>query len=183
MNKLVARYGELTLSKSNDFFVDLSRSIVGQQLSAKVARVIWERIRSLFNNDITPLNFLNMKNEPFRAVGLSASKTQYIKNLSKAIIDGALKLDNLQIYDDEEVVKKLTTIKGIGRWTAEMFLIFSLARPDVFSFGDAGLYRAIKTLYGDNQDLTKEQIQKISDKWKPWRSYASLYLWQSLDNT
>ncbi len=184
MEELINRYGILTLADNHmkggdDLFRDLTNTIVGQQLSNKVADVIWNRVVELLDREIKPANFLMTKDEDLRATGISMSKAKYIKNLATAVHNNTLKLHELHQMSDEEVIIELTKIKGIGRWTAEMFLIFSLSRPDVFSLGDGGLLNAMKKLYGS--ELTNQERLKIAGKWQPYRSYASLYLWKSLD--
>ena len=182
MKDLIEKYGELTLSESEDYFTDLARSIVGQQLSGKAASTIWKRVEALLNGEITADNFLSVPDELMRQAGVSGNKTRYIKNIAQAVFDKSLDLENIRSYDNEEIIQQLTKIKGVGQWTAEMFLIFSLAREDVFSFGDGGLNSAINKLYGSGKVLTKDEIKTITEKWKPYRSIASLYLWRSLDN-
>ena len=180
MKNLIAKYGELTLTKSKDYFADLASSIVGQQLSAKAASTIWGRVTTLLGGEITATKALSIEDEAYRQAGCSTSKTRYIKALAQAVSENTLRFEELADLDNEAVIERLTTVKGIGRWTAEMFLIFSLARPDVFSFGDGGLKSAMDKLYGGM--LSRKRIEEITDKWKPYRSYASLYLWASLDN-
>ena len=182
MKKLIGKYGELTLSESKDYFTDLARTIVGQQLSGKAAATIWKRVAYLAGDDVTEGKIISIPDEALRQAGVSSNKTKYLKNLAQAIIDKSLNIENIQKYDDEEIIRQLTAIKGVGRWTAEMFLIFSLAREDVFSLGDGGLNNAVNRLYGNGAALGKDEISKIAEKWKPYRSIASLYLWRSLDN-
>lgn len=161
------------------YFENLITSIIGQQLSIKAAETIKERVFSYLNYSVDPINFISAEVDELRKCGLSHSKVNYVKNLSKAINNGELNLEKIDSLSDEEVINELTKIKGIGKWTAEMFLIFSLRRPDVFSFSDVGLANAIKKLYGEN--LRKEEIENITIRWKPFRSYASMYLWKSLE--
>ncbi|MDR0206472.1 MAG: DNA-3-methyladenine glycosylase 2 family protein [Bacteroidales bacterium] len=182
IKELIEKYGELTLAESSNNFTDLVRSIVAQQLSGKAANTIWKRVETLLNGEITADKFLSVSDDLIRQTGVSSNKTRYIKNIAQAVFDQSLDLKNLRNYDNEEIIRQLTMIKGVGQWTAEMFLIFSLAREDVFSFGDGGLNSAINKLYGSGVVLTKDEIKTITEKWKPYRSIASLYLWQSLDN-
>ena len=178
MAELIGRYGELLLNESNDFFADLASSIVGQQLSAKAAATIWNRVKAALG-EVNPENVIKTSNETLRSAGLSSQKAEYIKSLATAAQNKTLELDRLRDLENEEIIRQLTAIKGVGRWTAEMFLIFGLARPDVFSFGDGGLFSAMNKLYGE---MTKEKMTEISEKWSPYRSFACLYLWESLDN-
>jgi len=181
MKKLIGEHGKLTLTKSRDYFTNLVRSIIGQQLSGKAAATIWERTVALTGDDVSADKILSVSDEALRKAGISSNKIKYIKVLAQAVLDKSLNLASLPKYDDEEIIKRLTAIKGIGRWTAEMFLIFSLAREDVFSFGDGGLNNAVNKLYGNGGVLNKDEIRNIAENWKPYRSIASLYLWQSLD--
>lgn len=181
MNELIEKHGFIKLEKTNDenYLMELISSIVSQQLSVKVAKVIWDRFSAYFNNDINPNKILEANDDSLRELGLSYRKISYIKNICEAAIAKTIDFDNLDSYDNEFIIDHLVQIKGIGRWTAEMFLIFSLKRENVFSYGDLGLVNAFKNVYGD---LPKEDIIKIVDSWAPYQTYASLYLWKSLDN-
>ena len=181
MKPLIEKYGELSLTESKDYFDDLISAIIGQLLSGKAADTIYKRIAALCGG-VTPESILAVPDEALRAAGSSYGKIRCMKALAQAVVDKAVDLENIKQYDDDEVIRQLTVIKGIGRWTAEMFLIFSLAREDVFSFGDGGLNSAVNRLYGNGAALSKSEIKTITEKWQPYRSYASLYLWRSLDN-
>ncbi len=168
--------------ESKEYFVNLVDSIIGQQLSGKVADVIFGRFKGLFGaGKITPPAILKLDDEKIRAIGVSYSKIKYIKDLAQKVKDGQLELEKLTELSDEEVIAELVTVKGIGRWTAEMFLIFTLKRDDVFSHGDLGLNNAIKRIY-KLPDYSQKSIEKIVSKWSPYKSYASRALWKSLDN-
>ena len=182
MKGLINKYGELTLTESKECFADLARAIVAQQLSAKAADTIWKRVQALFGGKITAGKLLSAPDGDIRQAGVSSNKIKYIKNIARAVADKTLDLDHIRNCGDDEIIRQLTAIKGVGRWTAEMFLIFSLAREDVFSFGDGGLTSAVNRLYGGSIPLTKDEIKTIADKWQPYRSIASLYLWRSLNN-
>ena len=182
MKGLINKYGELTLTESKECFADLARAIVAQQLSAKAADTIWKRVQALLGGEITAGKLLSVPDVDIRQAGVSSNKIKYMKNIARAVADKTLDFDNIRNCGDDEIIRQLTAIKGVGRWTAEMFLIFSLAREDIFSFGDGGLTSAINKLYGDGIPLTKDEIKTITDKWQPYRSIASLYLWRSLDN-
>lgn len=163
------------------YFGALCRSIIGQQLSTKVADVIHGRFLTLFTKDpLTPKALLAIPDETLRALGISWSKIAYIKDLATKITTGELELDTIETFSDEEVITTLTKVKGIGRWTAEMFLIFTLHREDVFSHGDLGLKRGIEKLYALT-DPEKEHIELIIKKWSPYKSFGSIALWHSLD--
>lgn len=182
MLNLIEKYGELDWNYNSVPFDDLVSSIISQQLSTKAADTIYKRFLGLVGGE--PLDFetiLKTDDETLRGAGISYSKIKYIKAISYATKIGELDFEAMNNMSDEEVIFELTKIKGIGRWTAEMFLIFTLKRPDVFSIGDAGLRRAMVNLYRvDEKDLQKMEI--ITSKWSPYRSYASRYLWKSLDN-
>lgn len=173
--------GTIKINLSLNYYEALVSAIVGQQLSNKVAEVIWQRLIVLLNNKVEAVRLLAVSDADLRAIGISHAKIGYIKNLSKAIIEGQLYLDGLVDKDDDDVIKCLTAIKGIGNWTAEMFLIFSLGRSDVFSAGDGGLRRAMVCLYGLEEPLNKTVIAEITNYWKPYRTYASLYLWEAIN--
>ncbi len=179
LGALIARIGCVRAPLETDYFASLASAIVGQQLSGRVAGVIWGRLKALSGGRVTPEGILAAAAEDLRGIGLSAGKASYVKALAGAVADGALRLDVLGTLDDEAVIEALTSIKGIGRWTAEMFLIFTLGRPDVFSCGDGGLQRAVQKLHG--AEPTKENLRRVSQRWAPYRTYASLYLWRSLD--
>lgn len=180
MASLVKIHSPVIWHKPRDLFVAITRNIIGQQLSGRVADVIIDRFEKLVVS-ITPDNILSTPDEKLRAVGMSWAKVKYVKELSRAVSDGSLDLKKIRILSDEEVIIELTKVKGIGRWTAEMILIFHLLRPDVFSLGDLGLRTAVSKLYKVDRNNLKK-IAKISEKWKPHRSLASRYLWKSLDN-
>lgn len=184
---------------SDLYFAKLCREIIGQQLSIKAADTIIKRFENLFpeaklthdpgeyrqlktiSTLITPQAILAKEDQALRDVGLSWSKVKYVKDLAQKTLDQELHLHSLPQLTDEEVVTELTKVKGIGRWTAEMFLLFTLGREDVFSFGDLGLRRAMERHY-QLTEWKEDQVMAIVEKWKPYRSYASLVLWRSLDN-
>lgn len=177
--------------RNANYFRSLVESIVSQQLSVKASDTIFTRFIELFiksgviktaRSFPNPEQVLKMSDAKLRGVGLSGSKVNYIKDLAKKVHKKELEFNRLHKMSDEEVIEHLVQVKGIGRWTGEMFLMFSLQRPDIFSHGDLGLRNAIQKLYGKKQQLTTKQIEKIVAKWSPYRSLASRYLWRSLDN-
>lgn len=171
------------LLPSTTYFEDLVESIVQQQLSEKAGDTIWSRFQRLFpEGTLTSGKVLLLPDEKIRSVGISWSKVKYIKCLAQAVVDKTLLLEKLPQLDDEEVIMELTKVKGIGRWTAEMFLMFTLGRPDVFSHGDLGLRNAIKKLYGFKKDPSWKTVERLSNKWKPYRTYACRILWKSLES-
>ena len=182
MSKLIERYKVIKYELDEAYFTSLISTIIGQQLSNKVADVIWRRFQYMVGEDITPEKVLEINDDSYRCIGISYAKTTYIKNIAHAIKSEQLTTTKFPIMADEEIINQLIQIKGIGRWTAEMFLIFSLGRENIFSSSDGGLERAINILYGNGNELSKKEHLTISDKWKPYKSIASLYLWKSLDN-
>lgn len=174
--------GPLTPSVSPNYYASLCESIVSQQLSVKVSDVIFARFLKLIQNDLSPENVLTYSVEQLRSIGISQGKAKYILDLSQKVRDKEVHLEKLQDMSEEEVIDELVKVKGIGKWTAQMFLMFSLGRPDIFSTGDLGLKRAIEKLYGIS-DPTEEKLLEISSKWSPYRTVACRILWRSLDNT
>jgi len=170
------------LSIHPDPFIRLTRSIVGQQLSVKAASTIYERVEQLFEKSISPKGLIELPDNKLRAAGLSRQKVSYLKDLAQKVLDRHVELDKFGELESEKIAEELIAIKGIGRWTAEMFLMFSLGRPDIFSHGDLGLQNAIKRAYQLKKKPTTKQIERISSKWSPYRTYAAIILWRSLDN-
>lgn len=168
---------------AEQFFHKLMEDIIGQQLSVKVADVIIKRFELLFPiHPISPQAIIDMEGQTMRDIGMSWSKVKYVKDLAEKTLSGSIRYDHIPMMSDEEVITELTQVKGIGRWTAEMFLIFTLGREDVFSFGDLGLRRAIEKHYNFPKDTKPELFVNIVEKWKPYRSHSALALWHSLDN-
>jgi DNA-3-methyladenine glycosylase II len=162
----------------------LARAIVGQQLSTKAARSIWERLRGLFGGETpTPAQLLRKRPETLRRAGLSTAKVNFLRDLAARVKDGRLDLRRLRELPDEDVIAALIEVKGVGRWTAEMFLIFHLGRPDVVSLGDLGIRRAVQIAHGMDDLPGPEELAKLAEEWRPHRTLACLYLWRSLDNT
>jgi DNA-3-methyladenine glycosylase II len=163
-----------------DHFTTLLRAIIGQQLSAKAAETIWLRLIALHPNGrkVRPEDVLAMDAKLMRSAGLSNAKVAYAKDLATHVVDGRLKLARLGRLSDEEIVRELVAVNGIGVWTAEMFMMFRLGRPDVWAIGDLGLRNAVRNLYG--VEPTKANLLEVAEPWRPWRSVASWYLWRSL---
>lgn len=183
LKKVYAVYGDeiFKLTKKELLFDELVESIVSQQLSIKASDAIYKRIIDLMPaKKLSPENLLKIKDENLRLSGLSFGKIKYIKDLSGKVLSGQLNLEKLKFLEDEEVIKELTKVKGIGRWTAEMFLMFALARPDIYSHGDLGLKNAIKRIYGF-EEYKIEVVEKIVMKWSPYRTIAARILWRSLE--
>ena len=161
----------------------LLRSIVGQQLSTKAARSIYGRLTEQFDGRTpTPQELLDADPEVVRSAGLSRPKVKYLRSLAEHVLSGELELDKLHELPDEEVTREVTAVKGLGQWTADMFLIFHLGRPDVLPVGDLGVRRAVERAYGLEALPDAETLERLGERWRPYRSLASLYLWDSLDN-
>jgi DNA-3-methyladenine glycosylase II len=183
LEKVYAIHGDkiFELTKKELLFDELVESIASQQLSVKASDAIYKRIIDLMPGKIlNPVNLLKIKDEHLRSAGLSFGKIKYLKDLSKKVKSKELDLGSLEKLDNEEVIQELTKVKGIGRWTAEMFLMFALGRPDVFSHGDLGLKNAIKKIYG-LKVYKIEEVEKIVIKWTPFRTFAARILWRSLE--
>jgi len=166
-----------------DGYQALARAIVGQQLSTKAAASIWGRVTELFEDETpSPKQLIEADGQALRDAGLSWSKVGFLKDLAERVGDGRLDLKHLSELSDEDVVATLTEIKGVGRWTAEMFLIFHLGRPDVVSTGDLGIRRAAQIAYGLDELPGPTELERIAEPWRPHRTLACLYLWRSLHN-
>ncbi len=167
-----------------DPYEALARAIVGQQLSTKAAASIWSKLLDQFGGKTpTPEQLLRKRKETLRKAGLSNAKVEFLRDLAGRVKDGRVDLKGLRELSDEDIVAELVEVKGIGSWTAEMFLIFHLGRPDVVSVGDLGIRRAVQIAYGLDELPGPEEMERISDEWRPHRTLACLYLWRSLDNT
>ena len=170
-------------SRSNPWEA-LARAIVGQQLSTRAADSIWNKLLAIFGGSMpTPEELLRRRRTTLLKAGLSNAKVEYLRDLATRIKDGRLELGRLQDLSDEDVCAELVEVKGIGRWSAEMFLIFHLGRHDVISAGDLGIRRAIQLAYGMDDLPGPEDIDRIAEPWRPHRTLAGLYLWRSLANT
>jgi len=183
IQKLIKKYPPPQFVDRTKFlFEDLIESIISQQLSVKAANTIFGRFKKLFKTKSfpTPGQILKMDTEHIRSAGISYAKISYIKHIAEAFLKNDIKITELKNMTDEEIIIHLTSLKGVGKWTAEMTLIFTLKRPDIFSVGDAGLRRTIEKLYGITDE---KKMLKLSENWKPHRSTASWYLWKSLENS
>jgi DNA-3-methyladenine glycosylase II len=190
MGALIERVGKIDLKtrlkrraeeRPPDAYGALLRAIVGQQLSTKAARTIYLRVLDLFGGTTpTPEQLLEASEEDLRGCGLSGRKTEYVRDLAAHVLSGELLLDRLERLDDEEAIEEIVAVRGLGRWTAEMFLIFHLERPDVLSGGDLGIRKAIQIEYRLEKMPPPARVIEIGEAWRPHRSLASLYLWESL---
>ncbi len=180
LGKIIEKYPRDFLFSKSDPFYTLARSIVGQQISVVAAQVVWDRVEKKLGR-IKAINIHKSHHMTLKSCGLSRQKISYLKSLSKAFLSKEINPKKWEEMTDEQIIDELVKIKGVGRWTAEMFLIFNLCRPDVFPVDDLGLIKGICNCYNLQYPITKEHAIKISIKWKPWRSVATWYFWRSLD--
>jgi len=180
---IVKRVGPFAMAYRDPTFEALVRSIVSQQLSTTVARVIFGRLeKALRGREMTPENVLRLRVTTMRKVGLSGQKTEYIRSLARHAMDGSLPFESLGEMDDEAVIARLIQVKGVGVWTAHMFLMFGLRRPDILAVGDLGVRQAIQRAYALEKMPTPAEVEQIAENWHPHCSAACWYLWRSLEN-
>lgn len=180
MKRLIPQFGPACLESRGDAFITLARSVVGQQISVKAAQTIWERFARLAKK-LTPQQVLRLKVDDMRAAGLSARKVEYLVDLSQHFDRGSLHLDAWQTMDDEGIIAELQAVRGIGRWTAEMFLIFHLMRPNVLPLDDVGLIKGISKCYFSGESVSRSEAREVALAWAPYCSVATWYIWRSLD--
>lgn len=180
MKKLIASYPEAALRTRGNPFQTLARAIVGQQISVKAAQSVWNKFESAVEK-VKPENVLAASDETLRAAGLSRQKILYLRDLSTHFTSGKIKPRRWHSMSDEDVIRELCDVKGIGRWTAEMFLIFYLMRPNVWPIDDIGLIRAVEKHYHEGERITKQQVRDYLENFQPWATVATWYLWRSLD--
>jgi DNA-3-methyladenine glycosylase II len=180
LKKLIPKYGLGFLRTRGDAFTTLARAIVGQQISVKAAQTVWDRFALLLRK-ITPANVLMLKVDDMRAAGLSARKVEYLVDLSLHFDNGALRIKQWTDMDDEAIIDELVAIRGIGRWTAEMFLIFHLLRPNVLPLDDVGLINGISRNYFSGESVSRNEAREVAAAWAPYCSVATWYIWRSLD--
>jgi DNA-3-methyladenine glycosylase II len=182
---VIARYGLCTIQPHVNYYQDLVESIIGQQLSVKAAATIRDRFKALFDDALpSPEMIIATDVQSMRAAGLSNQKANYIRDLAQHIIDGRISFDDIDALSNEEIITKLTDVKGIGEWTVHMFLMFCMGRLDILAHGDLGIRSGIKKLYGLEQLPSPQEVRAIADAnhWQPYASIACWYIWQSLDN-
>ncbi|GAB7534643.1 DNA-3-methyladenine glycosylase family protein [Burkholderia sp. 3C] len=180
LKKLIPKFGPAHLVKRGDPFVTLARSVVGQQISVASAQAVWAAIEAACPK-LSPQQVIRLGLDKLGACGLSKRKSEYIIDLAQHFVSGALHVDKWTSMEDEAVIAELTQIRGIGRWTAEMFLIFNLSRPDVLPLDDPGLIRAISVNYFSGEPVTRSEAREVAANWEPWRTVATWYMWRSLD--
>ena len=181
LKKLIPRYGSGFLVTRGDAFNTLARSIVGQQISVVAAQSVWNRVLLASKNKVNPKNILALSVEELRAAGLSGRKVEYIRDLADHFHSGRLHASQWKNMDDEGVIKELSDIRGIGRWTAEMFLIFNLVRPNILPLDDVGLIKAISLNYFSGEPVSRHEAREVAANWAPWRTVATWYMWRSID--
>jgi len=182
MATLITKHGPCLLTPGSEHFSQLCGSIISQQLATKAADAIFGRFSAFYGLQPSPTEVAATPPEKLRELGLSSQKTLYILDLAAKVLNGQLSLNHFTDQSDQEVINQLITVKGIGVWTAQMFLIFALNRPDVLPVDDFGLRKAIMLRYALPAMPTKDEMEAIAKPWRPWRSIASWYLWRSLDN-
>ncbi|MFP5397981.1 MAG: DNA-3-methyladenine glycosylase family protein [Gammaproteobacteria bacterium] len=183
MKKLIPRFGQARLQSRGDAFTTLARSIVGQQISVKAAQSVWERLADATARQgrLDPRTVLSLGVDELRASGLSARKVEYVRDLAAHFVGGTVHERQWPSMDDEAIIDELVAIRGIGRWTAEMFLIFHLLRPNVMPLDDLGLIRGISINYFSGEPVTRAEAREVGEAWAPYRSVATWYVWRSLD--
>lgn len=180
LRELINRFQGLALGSRGDAFSTLARAVVGQQISVKAAQSVWDRLSGRLGT-VTPASVSRTRKPTLRGCGLSGQKALYLRDLALRFRDGTLDTSRWPQLDDEALIAELTQVKGIGRWTAEMFLIFYLTRPDVLPLDDLGLQRAIRLHYNRGRPMSARRMRSTGARWAPWRSVATWYLWRSLD--
>ena len=178
LSELIKKYKNLELVSRGDLFYTLIRSIIGQQISVKAASTVWSRLTEKVG-DINPENILSQEFEDLRKCGLSQRKVEYVIGIAESW--GTYSKYQWEEMDDEVLIEKLIQLRGVGRWTAEMILIFTLLRPDVFPIGDIGMIRGIEKSYNSGVKMSNDELYALSEKWKPWRTVACCYMWRTVD--
>jgi DNA-3-methyladenine glycosylase II len=181
MKRLIPQFGDAALQTQGDAFTTLARSIVGQQVSVKAAQTVWERFSLQLPRGMKPASVLKLKVDDMRAAGLSARKVDYLVDLALHFDGGKLHVKDWAAMDDEAIIAELVAIRGIGRWTAEMFLIFYMMRPNVLPLDDVGLITGISQNYFSGETVSRSEAREVAEAWKPWCSVATWYIWRSLD--
>ncbi len=180
LKKLIPQFGDAILESRGDAFVTLARSIVGQQISVKAAQTVWDRFAAL-SRKLTPAGVLKLKVDDMRAAGLSARKVEYLVDLAMHFESGKLHVKDWAAMDDEAIIAELVAIRGIGRWTAEMFLMFHLMRPNVLPLDDIGLINGISRNYFSGEPVSRSDVREVAQAWAPYCTVATWYIWRSLD--
>ena len=182
LRKLIKAYPDAEIQSRGDAFQSLARAIVGQQISVKAAQSVWRRFAEAAGN-VDPATVVRMETEILRGCGFSGQKATYVRDLARHFHEGLVRPRRWKRMEDEAVIEDLVRVKGIGRWSAEMFLMFHMLRPDVLPVDDLGLRRAMERQYNGGDELTRDEMRAIGAPWAPWRSVATWYLWRSLEPT
>jgi DNA-3-methyladenine glycosylase II len=180
MAAIMRRHPKVFMMRRGEPFMTLARAIVGQQISVKAAQSVWDRLTACVG-EMTPEGVLSRPRPELRACGLSDRKTEYIADLAQHFADGRIHVHRWPQMSDEQIIAELVEVRGIGRWTAEMFLMFNLLRPDVFPLDDLGLQKGIRLAYYKRRKVSLGTMRRLGETWRPWRSVATWYLWRSLD--
>jgi DNA-3-methyladenine glycosylase II len=180
LRRLVPKFPGVAIETRGDPFVTLARSVVGQQISVKAAQSVWTRFSGLMKT-VKPGQVLKLSTEDMRGAGLSARKVEYLQDLATYFQTGKVSVKQWHLMDDEAIITELVAIRGIGRWTAEMFLMFYLLRPDVLPLDDVGLLNGISKLYFSGEPVSRSEVRDLARAWEPYRSVATWYIWRSLD--
>ncbi|MEK0416862.1 MAG: DNA-3-methyladenine glycosylase [Pseudomonadota bacterium] len=188
LKRLIPQFGQARLQSRGDAFTTLARSVVGQQISVKAAQAVWDRFALLASpvemphlGALDPQRILRLKPEAMREAGLSARKVEYLHDLARHFQSGQVHVPLWADMDDEAIISELVAIRGIGRWTAEMFLIFHLMRPDVLPLDDLGLIKGISVNYFSGEPVSRAEVREVAEAWSPYKTVATWYLWRSLD--
>jgi len=182
LGRVIEQCSQCSLKKENNYFQALCESIISQQLAAKAAASICQRFIHYFSGQLTPQKISQSSPEELRGLGLSRPKVAYLQDLAQCCLEGKVNLDQMDVLTDQEVVRELTQVKGIGQWTAEIFLIFAMGKMDILPAGDLGIKKAIQNHYGLNELPSPEEVKEKGQCWKPYSTVAALYLWKSLHN-
>ena len=182
MADLIDRHGPIETTPADNEFERLVTSIINQQLSTASAAAVRDRVFALFDGDITPEAMLAADDDALRNAGLSRTKVEYMNNAAEAFLDRDLTRDGLVDHTNEEVIEELTRIKGVGEWTAHMYLMFVLGRDDVLPLGDLGIRNGIQQIYGNGEELTRDEMREIAEQWRPYRSHAMRYIWREYES-
>ena len=180
LRRLVPKFPGTAIETRGDPFVTLARSVVGQQISVKAAQSVWTRFSGLMKT-VKPAQVLKLSTEEMRGAGLSARKVEYLQDLATYFQTGKVSVKQWHLMEDEAIITELVAIRGIGRWTAEMFLMFYLLRPDVLPLDDVGLLNGISKLYFSGEPVSRSEVRDLARAWEPYRSVATWYIWRSLD--
>ena len=181
MARLIDRHGPIDAAPADDEFARLCTSIINQQLSTASAAAVRDRVFALFDREPTPEAVLAADRDDLRDAGLSRTKVEYLRNAAEAFLERDLTREGFADHTDDEVVEVLTEIRGVGEWTAHMYLMFVLGRDDVLPLGDLGVRNGIRQIYGNGEDLTREEMREVAERWQPYRSHATRYIWRAYE--